>query len=319
MRMHGLAMVAAFSLVTPARGLANPMPEPTWTELAALVPVFAANPSPEQGEKLSTLLRMSPGALVIGTNADVVAENWQVFSPYVLEACRPGVPLYILPAVPEVYLRAADQVHRDAMLEVLRSWLAPSPISSEVSSRYKTVFPVSLDEQITAAEILSDAGDTTAISAMRGLQGRVPPREDAWVQLDEAILRIEHPDASGLLVVVGDSIRVVRPWDKAKVRLMGKVLVYADARESILAALARARTVRSALVGGTVFTVTFSNGARLDFHWLEGTWFSYVDNTRQQVWPVCFTSPELAQALGTLMRDINMDHPLARLPWTQGE
>jgi hypothetical protein len=297
---------------------ANPLPEPTWTELAQLVPRFAEAPSSEAGDTLAYLLRVSPGAVAIRKNAQIVEANFDLFAPYLIEAHRPGVAWTIAPGVADLYLQMADRPQRDAMLEVLRSWLLTSAISPEVSAKYEQVAAVSVEDQVAVAEILSDAGDTVAIPAMRALQATIPKGSGAWVHLDQAVTRMSAALEAGFLVPTEESgVRLARGPEDATVMVAGRVV-----SESVAAGVfhelgkAESHSKTAMTRGGVIVRIEFADGLVGKLTWSEGSSFVYTDNARQNEHRrtrVGVRGWGLVAVIGEVLRANGMeDHPLAK-------
>jgi len=322
-RFAGFVAAATLSL-TASAACANPLPHETWNELAALVRAFPDSASPRAAQRLSYLLRLSPGAAVVaGRNADVLESNFEVFKPYLLEAHQPSVPYAIARDLPELYLRVASSADRDTMLATLRSWLAvpsargPAAVALEVPAEHDGPFPVRLEEQVTVAEILSDAGDTTALPLIRAFQGSIRKHSEEWVHLDQAALRMEDPALAGAVVPAeGGGLRVVRTDDGASVLVGGRIEVSSSVRSEIFEALRTAETHdRTALTrGGVLVRVSFPDGIVAKLTWSEGIRFIYEDNTRQEGQRhrrLGIQGEALARVLGEVLRANGIKHPLS--------
>lgn len=312
-----LSTILVFSCV---QARANPQPEQTWTELAQFVPVFAESPSPEAGQKLSSLLRVSPGAFVSGKNAEVLQENIDAFAPYLIEAYRPGVPKTISPRLAGMYLEIAGPEHRARMLAVLHSWFGESPIDPSTERRYDDVAPVTLTDQVAVAEILSEAGDTTAVPAIRRLQARVPESTEAWLHLDQAVMRLEAPLSAGFLAPTDEGgVRLTRGLGSARVFVAKQEVDMPVARQifhEIRKCGSHGRT--SSTRGGTLVRIEFPDGLVAKLTWSEANSFVYKDNARQDESKrsrVGVKGWGLAAVIGGVLRaQGKTEHPLAKMP-----
>lgn len=320
MQAERTLLSVAVLLVVFNAAQANPLPEETWNELAEFVPEFARSPSPEAAQRLAFLLRESPGAVIVNQNAEIVRANMDLFAPHLVEAHRPGVPRTLTPRVADVYLEMADHAHREPMLEVLRSWLDEVPVSQETRSRYEDVVPVTLENQIIVAEILSDANDAEAIPAMRALQATIPEHTEAWVHLDQAVMRIESPlDAGFLVPTEGSGVRLTRSGAVARVLVAGQAVSDSLAAR-ILDELSMCKSHnRTALTrGGVLVRVEFPDGLVGKLTWSEGDSFIYTDNTRENESRrerVGVQGSDLAATIGGVLRTQGDDsHPLAKMP-----
>lgn len=309
-----LGVLVAMCVLAASLACANPLPEPGQTALYELLPHLADNPTPEAESHFVALVRMFPDyAVALRANREIIESNFSMFQPLFVRAQKPGTVPSVNLRLQSAYFELADESAKQNMLEVLRSWLAapsePPPDGAEPASEGgDVVFPVRVEARVTAAELLSELGDTQSRALIESLMdslgcASVHPHGACWY-LEQATRRLAAPGSACFLQGnKGGSLDLCRGADEVEsirfeARAKGRAPFELDEAgvSRAFEALAGASVTSANFVSrgvGYRLTIRFPDGLEAVIRLIAADLFHYSDNSKHAGHELGLNSPPL--------------------------